>query len=191
MAPRTEKQFEKIRAEKKRLIMSTALELFVNEGFYLTSISKIAQKAGISKGLLYNYFKSKEELIKEIIIQGLEDLFSTFDQDKDGILTEVEFESFINEMFNIIRENIHYWKLYFALMLQPQVLTLIKGKLYEVLTAFMQTMEDYYRNKGETNPHIKARVFGGLLDGIGFHYMIDTENYPLEEVKQQIIETFK
>ena len=65
MSPRTKQQFEDIREEKRSLIMKVALELFAEEGYHNTSISKIASRAGISKGLLYNYFDSKEDLIKD------------------------------------------------------------------------------------------------------------------------------
>jgi len=42
--------------------MNTALQLFENNGYESTSISKIALTAGVSKGLMYNYFPSKVAL---------------------------------------------------------------------------------------------------------------------------------
>src|SRR5512133_1215997 len=119
--PRTEEQFGEIREQKMNLIMQTGLELFANEGFYPTSISKIAAKAGISKGLMYNYFESKEELILAIIGNGISTLMTSFDPDKDGFLTEEEFEFLVNENFRILHQNLDYWKLYFATMMQPAV----------------------------------------------------------------------
>ena len=65
MSPRTSKQVSKIRQEKKELIMEVSLELFAENGFHATSISKIAKKAGISKGLAYNYFESKKDILDE------------------------------------------------------------------------------------------------------------------------------
>ena len=85
MSPRTEKQYEQIREQKRALILETALRLFADEGFHSTSISKIAKGAGISKGLMYNYFGSKEELLKDIVISGISNLTDTFDPNKDGI----------------------------------------------------------------------------------------------------------
>ena len=38
-----------------------------------TSVAKIAKEAGISKGLMYNYFESKELVIKELIMGFLEE----------------------------------------------------------------------------------------------------------------------
>ena len=43
--------------------MDVALQHFANKGFHATTIYHIAEHAGISKGLMYNYFNSKEELL--------------------------------------------------------------------------------------------------------------------------------
>ena len=48
--------------ERRREILDTAIELFYKKGFSHTSISDIAQKAGISQGLCYRYFPSKEAI---------------------------------------------------------------------------------------------------------------------------------
>ncbi len=53
--------------EKKAKIMLHALKLFSKEGFYSTTIPDIAKSLGMSVGNLYNYFKSKDILAKEII----------------------------------------------------------------------------------------------------------------------------
>jgi len=53
--------------EKKTTIMLEALKLFSKEGFYSTTIPDIARSLGMSVGNLYNYFKSKDILAKEII----------------------------------------------------------------------------------------------------------------------------
>ena len=53
--------------QKKEQIMQGALELFAKKGFYTTTIPDIAKALGMSVGNLYNYFKSKDILAKEII----------------------------------------------------------------------------------------------------------------------------
>ncbi|HEY6906435.1 MAG TPA: helix-turn-helix domain-containing protein, partial [Ignavibacteriaceae bacterium] len=52
MSPRTKEQFEKLRESSRTEILNAALELFAQNGFHGTSISQIAEKAGISKGLM-------------------------------------------------------------------------------------------------------------------------------------------
>ncbi|GET27932.1 TetR/AcrR family transcriptional regulator [Prolixibacter sp. SD074] len=68
--PPTPEQYEQMRQEKRRKIIDGALELFASEGYHATSVAKIAEKAYISKGLLYNYFESKDDVLKEIAQVG-------------------------------------------------------------------------------------------------------------------------
>jgi len=190
MSPRTEKQYEQIREQKKTLIIETALRLFADEGFHSTSISKIAKLAGISKGLMYNYFKSKEELLKEIVISGISNLTDTFDLNKDGILTTEELEYFINQTFETLKSNKKYWKLYFAIILQPSVLRMFETDFQEYIGPFFEILEEYFSKKGYDKPAIESKLFGAILDGLAFHYVIDPENFPLEKVKQTLIERY-
>jgi len=52
-------------------LLSAALALFVERGFAATRLDDIASRAGVSKGTLYLYYESKEELFKEVISQGI------------------------------------------------------------------------------------------------------------------------
>lgn len=52
---------------KKHLIMEKSVELFAEHGFEATSVQQITERCGISKGAFYLYFKSKDELIINLI----------------------------------------------------------------------------------------------------------------------------
>ena len=54
--------------ETKDRIIETGFELICNDGYYNTNTSKIAKKAGVSTGIVYQYFKDK----KDILMSGLE-----------------------------------------------------------------------------------------------------------------------
>lgn len=49
--------------DKREAILSAALELFVERGFYGTAVPEIADKAGVGAGTIYRYFESKEALV--------------------------------------------------------------------------------------------------------------------------------
>ncbi|WP_010273492.1 TetR/AcrR family transcriptional regulator [Paenibacillus senegalensis] len=51
---------------KKKRIITAAIQCFANKGYHTASMQEIADVAGISKGSLYSYFKSKEELLYSI-----------------------------------------------------------------------------------------------------------------------------
>src|SRR5438045_6447132 len=48
-------------------LLAAALDLFVEKGFAATRSEEVAARAGVSKGTLYLYFPSKEELLKAVI----------------------------------------------------------------------------------------------------------------------------
>jgi AcrR family transcriptional regulator len=53
--------------ERPQQLLEAALELFVEKGFAATRSEEVAARAGVSKGTLYLYFPSKEELLKAVI----------------------------------------------------------------------------------------------------------------------------
>lgn len=144
MAPRTPTQFREIREEKKSLLMDVALSQFASEGYHNTTISKIARKAGISKGLIYNYFESKEELLSEIISKSFDEIARYFDPDRDGYLSEEEFELFIRKLFMIIREKLPFWRLFYQLLMQKEV----RGQFLKFSESPVNTVHQIYSSSG-------------------------------------------
>lgn len=62
--------------DKKQVISNVAIELFVELGFHGTATSKIAKNAGVANGTLFNYFKTKDELILTLYHNILEQMDS-------------------------------------------------------------------------------------------------------------------
>lgn len=56
---------------RRNQILMTALDLFVRKGFSAAKITDIAKTAGMSMGLMFHYFESKERLYEELIQMGL------------------------------------------------------------------------------------------------------------------------
>ena len=190
MSPRTNIQNEKIREERKKQIMNVALEVIAEQGFSSASIAKIAKRAGISKGLMYNYFESKEELVIQIMLEGIEQLTVDFDPNHDGTLTEEELHLFIDSSCDALKENIAFWRMYFMVILQPEVFKIIETKFQEALAPLMQTLMTYFINNNYDNPEAEVRFFAAMMDGVGLHFILDPENFPLESVKNKIHRMF-
>lgn len=60
---------------KKAKILDVALDLFIQKGYTNTKIIDIAEGAGIGKGTVYEYFNSKEDLLLNLIIGGIDEYF--------------------------------------------------------------------------------------------------------------------
>ncbi|MGV8093361.1 MAG: TetR/AcrR family transcriptional regulator [Mangrovibacterium sp.] len=188
--PRSKEQLEQLRKEKKNLIMDVALELFAKNGFHATSISEISQKAGISKGLIYTYFTSKQEILKEITDAAIGKIYKNFDLNKDGILTKEEFIFFIRESFRIVKENLIFWQLYTALILQPGVIDSF-GKEYKKYDGkaqpLVQQILDFLKLNDSEDPQGDLMVISSMLKG-AFVYAITTpEFFPLDVLEEKII----
>ena len=57
-------------------LLDAALELFVEKGFAATRAEEVAKRAGVSKGTLFLYFSSKEELFKAVVRENLSGQFT-------------------------------------------------------------------------------------------------------------------
>ncbi|HQG73144.1 MAG: TetR/AcrR family transcriptional regulator [Tenuifilum sp.] len=188
--PRTKQQVEAIRQQRVMQIFDAALDVFAHKGFHSATIADIAQKAGIAKGLLYHYYSSKEELLSHIVINGMNNLIEKFDENHDGVLTDAEMELFINDMFRKIVENRNYWKLYFSVMLQPNVFSKeLMQKLEGIYEPMVSILIQYFRRKGYQNPEMEFMILHALSDGIVINY-ISNENFPLDAIKEEIIKRY-
>lgn len=191
MSPRTAKQIKNIRDSRVEEIMSSALEVFAENGYLSSSISKVAQRAGISKGLIYNYFKSKDDLVVKIIVKGLDSLIEDVKINDNGIISEEQFELFVHKSFISMNKNFKFWKLYYNLIMQPPVTDLLSEDIWEYVEPFLNSLIGYYKNKGVENPEAEARAFIAMLDGVGLDYISDPESFPIDEVEKIIIKKFK
>jgi AcrR family transcriptional regulator len=69
--PKQDRRWTRRKEARPAELMSAALDLFVERGFAATRLDEIAARAGVSKGTLYLYFSSKEELFKAVIRSGI------------------------------------------------------------------------------------------------------------------------
>lgn len=76
--------------EKLELILDAAYDLFGSNGFYETKISDIAHQAGIAKGTVYLYFKSKEELFMAVTRRDCEHFLDGLDTNLQNCSTMAE-----------------------------------------------------------------------------------------------------
>jgi AcrR family transcriptional regulator len=91
--------------ERKDGIISAALKLFSEKGFYVTTIPDIAEKVGMSVGNFYNYFTSKDILAKELVIYISEYLGKSIRQiNESEISTEQKVYEIVSMYFNMADE---------------------------------------------------------------------------------------
>lgn len=94
-----------IKEEKRELILSAAIKTFSEKGYGTTKIADIAKEAGISHGLVYQYFTSKEEIFKILIQRSLDITKNTAEQNLSINGTPLEkIEAHIDMYLKFLRE---------------------------------------------------------------------------------------
>ena len=68
------------REDRMRAIRAAALDVFSAKGFAAARLEDVARAAGVAKGTIYLYFKSKEDLLEAIVKTALGPLLETFEQ---------------------------------------------------------------------------------------------------------------
>ena len=193
MAPRTNEQFKQIRKESRAKILVAALELFAIDGYHNTSISKIAKRAEISKGLLYNYFESKEELLKDVVIMSLADGLELLEQMQSSMATmkPKELLQFSLEMFfTMLVENKTMWRLTFSLAMQITNMPTITEVVRKIFQDALVQFEMILQLNGYKEYEVEAKILAAQLDGIAMHYLIFEKTYNLDEVKNKLIKKY-
>jgi AcrR family transcriptional regulator len=56
-------------AEKRRIILDAAVRVFARQGFHSARVSDIADEAGVAYGLVYHYFKAKDEVLDTLFLE--------------------------------------------------------------------------------------------------------------------------
>ncbi len=189
MSPRSKAQFEEIRDLAREKIMSAALQLFGTNGYEATTISQIAKEAGYSKGLLYNYFDSKEELLKELVAslsKGDEDLMKQIVHDDPAIM----LENIIRYTFKELRENLELWKLITSLAIQVERFAFIHDLAVSKLNGYLILFEQLLTNIGIPNPKEEARVLAAVFDGVGMQKLFVKEDYQLDDFEEYLISKY-
>jgi AcrR family transcriptional regulator len=191
MSPRTQEQFEEMREKRKELIRSKALKLFAKEGYHTTTISMISKEANISKGLIYNYYESKEVLLKDVILSGMKRIMESVDPNKDGIMTEEEMLNMIEINKKSLVEDRRFWTLYFSILPQPRVLAIVKDEVTAMYDNLIRMFTEYFKKEGYEDPETEALMLGSILDGVFFHYIFNPDRYPLDKVMNRLTNIYR
>lgn len=192
MAPRSAAQFDEIRQRSREKIMEVALELFATYGYRGTSISKIAKEASISKGLLYNYFTSKEELLHEIIratmAEGMAWCRQMLQMDSSPF-DKLRFA--VEKSIEMVQQDVRHWQLLTALSFQPDILKGMEEEIASQQAELFPQMIQIFKDIGIPDPEKEAWLYGAQLDGMFMHYMNMQDQYPLEEMKEYLLQRYE
>ena len=173
----------------KQKIFNAAIKLFESQGYFATSIEQITSEAGVSKGLVYHYFKSKEELLSGLIVNTTGTMKSVAATLNSNTSIEESLSQFVDTFFGYLEGEKRFLKLQLTLMLMPELKEVVHGPVQHRADLLLQMLIDWFEQADIMEPKNKARLLLALLDGVALHYLSTYDQYPLDSIKPQIIQT--
>lgn len=131
--PRQDQQNKQIRDERRAQILQAALRVFARRGMVATKISDIAKEAGLSHGLVYHYFKSKEEIFMTLVQKALDSSLNVIYYAHEQVGTPLEKLRWMTEQIIKSIDNGDEILL-FLIMIQASTSDIVSEEVKEMLT---------------------------------------------------------
>jgi len=122
-------------------IFNHALELFSEKGYAGTSMRALAKRAGTTASNVYNYFPSKEDLLREVFRVGAEQIQMTLDAGRSD--HAVDGAQYLRHVLRIIDENRLLWKMIHQLRLNDDVRALLDPDFTQLLEGALGDLSAY------------------------------------------------
>lgn len=188
--PRTTKQNEQIREAAKTTIIESALILFAQKGYATTNMRQIGQQAGVSTGLTYHYFDSKQSLLRAVFEHSMLLLSEAFAPAAAIADPKQRMNALLNVIFTKLETDRDFWSLFYMLRTQPAIMTVLGDDFRhwttELRAIFVMTLQEMKRPSAE----LDAYLLYSLIEGTIQQYLLDPENYPLAMIVDHILEPY-
>lgn len=174
---------------QKERIVQTALKLFAERGFASTPVSLIARKARVSQGLMYNFFKSKDELLHDMMRRGFEDIQRSMQPYSSSVNPREAIKQHVRQTITIIGEHEEFWRLLHAIRLQGDVAKKMRQAFTGIVKQVTQSFAKVFRDLGYARPDLEAVLFLAQIDGLVILYLQDPHT-PIQELAEQLIQRY-
>lgn len=176
---------------QKEHIVKAALKLFATHGYGSTSVRDIAKAAKVSPSLLYNFFASKEDVLKEIIERGFRDIRKSLEvYNNKAMPPRKAIGIHVNTTFAIIKKHIEFWRLLHSIRLQDKVLAAGKKSFDEMIRFITATFTSIFKKLGYRNPQLEAILFLTQIDGLVILYLQDPK-LDTKKLEAHLIQRYK
>lgn len=168
---RRKERNELIAAQRMDQILAAARKVFAQHGFSRATTDEIAREAGVSPGLIFHYFKSKKELLVEVIAPLAVDSLTRSLSAAEGSSVEDLLVRFLQGHGEFMLQNQDLLKVIFSeAQFHEEVRELVVSRLLArgtgVLEAYFQRQVDAGTFRSDIDIQVTARAFIGLFFAI-------------------------
>lgn len=185
--PRSAKQNQAMREATHSALLESAMTLFAQNGYAHTTTRSIAQTAGVSTGLLYHYFASKELLLRAVFDHCMAILGKAFAEALALGTPEQRLAALLHAVAALLKEDSAFWSLFTMLRTQPAIMQELGDDFRHWTHHLRGCIEQDLGLLGRADPAVDALLVYSLIEGTVQQYLLEPENYPLERVTERII----
>lgn len=188
---------EEAKEQRKEKILQAALQCFSTRGYYASTVDDIVKSCGLSKGAVYNYFQSKEEIFLSLLEERNESILNGLMERLDQISSPLEKLKYwirTDIPYNIDKKkfmHVHIESWLYATD-APHVKKELKAR-FDTLFHITEEIIKEGQSIGEIKPHLDsnaaAAMFWSLHDGIWLHVSIGYDEEKLEKRIEEMEKT--
>jgi len=181
---------EREQLQRRAEILQAALELFSEKGYHNVSMQEIAARAEFAVGTLYKFFKNKEELYKEILMQTAMLLYSALSkvlEEKGDEYARVK--NFLKTKCKLFMENILSVRLYFGVSgtdasfnVRMELETELRSFYDQIIQKLAAVFEKGIQKKifRPLDPYYLALALDSISNAFLFCWMEDPDRHPVD-----------
>jgi len=188
---------QKRKLDKRQQIIDAAVEVFARTGFHGSRVADVARQAEVADGTIYNYFKSKDDILISIFEEKMGDMIEQAEAVISGLADPLEklFRLAVFHMDNVERHKNVAKVLQVELRLSNTFMKEYKPvRLRQYMDVIGRVIEEGIASgaiRSDVSSVIVRRAFFGALDEIAMQWILTPgARYGLRESAEQIARLF-
>lgn len=182
---------ENSKSDMKSQILILASRLISDLGIEETTLRKIAEAAGISKGTLYYYYPAKQDLIYELAENNLEkiteDLILLVEDSEEVIDAKEILQALFNNIINAeTRGKLHLYLLSDAITNNQSLAKKFESRYQSWRETIRISLEKVLKNQGKDYRALSYLILA-LLDGLIIQRMFGAEEIPVDQIVELLV----
>ena len=202
MAARNDRQDaprSRLAIEKRRLILDAAVRVFARQGFNQCRVSDIADEAGVAYGLVYHYFRSKDEVLDTLFLERWNVMLDVIrDLDGQDLAPRDKLYAIASFIVDSYRHDPDLMKVIIVEVTRAansfgQTHLQKIREAYELIAGIVARAQDERRVQGRpSTPRFAAMAFYGVIEQVLSGWIFDTlpgGDAEFEQAKTLVVET--
>ena len=184
------------REERRRAIALASVEIFGEKGFEKTRMEDVAKAAGVGKGTIYEYFKTKDELLEGAAMMLFADMSGALMPDMEGEQSSTEIlVSMLEQSIAAVKSYIFAYRFLLEYMIHDSRSDCEHSFMQEMLTGYREWLSMLLKRgvergefRSDLDTYAAASSIAAWVDGAVFHWYTLPDTVNLETMGQLYIE---